>query len=279
MSDANTRLVLSIAQQLYADVLVSVLSFLPLHDAAAAATTCRQWLSHAAKEPSRGLSLHAGPRSSFLATLCSAPLLPTFGSVSSSVLHWHVTAARINEVTADYFLFSNQQHALALRPNVPVLLQSLGRFKQLQQLSLRLPGLRPATVDGAVQLPLAHDLAPLLQLQKLHTLALSRVHFWTPQLLPPLLRFLSLGAESHMLLHEQHLADAIGQLPQLEHLNLMHHRQYTPQNAGGPELNFPRWESWQQLSHLHTVHLYWTTLLRLKATTRSLRTRIATAPC
>jgi len=58
-------------------------------------------------------------------------------------------------------------------------------------------------------------------------------------------------------LHAQHLTDAIGQLPLLEHLELRQHLLWKPRGAQGAEHEHPRWDSWLQLSHLHTVQLEW----------------------
>jgi hypothetical protein len=106
---------------------------------------------------------------------------------------------------------------------------------------------------------MTHDLAPLLQLHKLCRLEIFGVVLARPQQLPHTLRHLRIYASSFvpLCLCAQHLADAISQLPFLEWLELTQSPLYKPHGALEPEHSHPRWESWLQLSHLHTVRLDW----------------------
>jgi len=235
-------------QRLYADALLSVLSFLPLRDAAAAARTCRQWLSHAVKEPSRNFTLLLGGRGgrgmSMLMALFVPPLLsPRSDALARcSATRQHVTACRVMGLELN-------EHQLWAP-----LLASLGRFARLERLHLQLPQSLPLTGLSTDE-ELAQDLAPLLQLGKLHTLELDCLVLTTPQQLPQSLRHLKVTAPSPVPQHAQHLADAIGQLSSLEHLELTQHRLTQQSSAAGAECEHARWESWLQLAHLHTVRL------------------------
>jgi len=243
------------AQRLYADVVASVLSFLPLRDAAAAALTCRQWLGHAAKEPSRSLALHILWDSRLLALLApgghnGSP--PRASSVpGGTALRRHVASCR----TGFPPYRAKDEQIQALQPTVPPLLAGLSRFSQLQRLFLQLPQIPHTGSDGSVQPPLAYDLSPLLALEQLRTLELGGLEFTIPQRLPPSLRHLRVEVRSPVPLHAQHLADAIGQLPLLEHLELRQQQLLCPCDAQGAEHSHPRWDEWLQLAHLHTVLL------------------------
>jgi len=93
--------------------------------------------------------------------------------------------------------------------------------------------------------------------ERLRTLRVEGLALAAPQRLPPSLRYLRVSTPSFVPLHAQHLADAIGQLPLLEHLDLRQQQLWRPQGAQGAEHSHPRWGSWLQLAHLHTVRLEW----------------------
>jgi len=237
-----------VAQRLYADALQSVLSFLPLHDTASAAAACRQWLNHAAKSSPRGLSLDIHKNSRLLAppAASSTPRISSLAECSALCQHFAVCRVRI---------LGGEDESRVLQPRVVPLLSVLSRFTQLERLLLQLPQISPTAGNGSAQLPLVHDLSPLLPLPQLHTLELGGVLFTAPQSLPPSLRHLKVFASSTVPLHAQHLADAIGQLPLLEWLVLLQPKLLRPYNAQGAEHECPRWKSWLQLARLHTVQL------------------------
>jgi len=191
------------AQCLYADALVSVLSFLPLRDVAAAARSCRHWCSHAAKEPSRGLSLDIqrgrpllsallepfdarSPRDS---TLAERPALAQHSAIGQ-----HVTTCDVLLLGLLFGANGDSEGELRRQQlTVAPLLRALGRFPELQRLTVQPPQVPHTESDGRVQFPLTYDLSPLLALEKLHTMELEGVAFTAPQRLPPSLRHLKFG--------------------------------------------------------------------------------------